>query len=172
MHNEMVEEIEAAQYGEDVIVEITKSVDARYTGQSSELTLTVAGGTLKPEHISQLVHNFNEEHMKSYAHNRVDEPVDLVNLRLMARVIFPTEVDLDRLFDSGVGAKKVGKKRTRKAYFGKDYGWLETPIYQQVDLNEEATSGPMVIELYDTTCVVPPYATAKRGKWSTTEIEI
>lgn len=114
MQSEIMAEIEAAHYGEDVIVEITKSVDARYTGQSSELTLTVAGDTLKPEHIPQLVRNFNEEHLKSYAHKRADEPVDMVNLRLMVRVIFPTEVDLGRLFDSGVGITTVSRKRTRK----------------------------------------------------------
>jgi N-methylhydantoinase A len=47
----------------------------------------------------------------------------------------------------------------RKAYFGPEKGWLETPVVARADL---ATSrlGPCIVEEYDTTCLVPPGATA------------
>jgi N-methylhydantoinase A/oxoprolinase/acetone carboxylase beta subunit len=41
------------------------------------------------------------------------------------------------------------------------------------DLSERAaTKGPLILELYDATCVVPPYAEARSGKWGTIEIDI
>jgi len=172
MKNEILAEIEAADYGKDISINITKSIDARYTGQSSELTLPVPWDVLKREHIPQLVENFNEEHLKTYAHKRVDELVDIVNLRLLAKVVFPAEVAPEALMSSEVRAGRASGKKSRKAYYGKDYGWLETPILRLLDLTDKPTKGPLVVELYDTTCVVPPYAEARSGKWGTIEIDI
>ena len=173
MKNEVLAEIEAADYGKDITIKITKAIDARYTGQSSELTLPVPWDTLKKEHITQLIANFNEEHLKTYAHKRADEAVDVVNLRLLAKVIFPAEVEPDALMSSEVRAGGASAKKVRKAYFGKKYGWLETTILGLPDLSERAaTKGPLILELYDATCVVPPYAEARSGKWGTIEIDI
>ena len=46
----------------------------------------------------------------------------------------------------------------RRAYFG-EAGWIETPILRRSDLAGERP-GPLIIEEYDATCVVPPNATA------------
>jgi len=172
MKDEILAEIEAADYGKDININITKAIDARYTGQSSELTLSVPWNTLKREHIPQLAENFNEEHLKTYAHKRADEPVDVVNLRLLAKVIFPAEVEPEGLMSSEVRAGGASGKKVRKAYYGKDYGWLETPILGLPDLPDKPTKGPLIIELYDATCVVPPYAEVRSGKWGTIEIDI
>ena len=172
MKDKTLAEIEAADYGKDISINITKAIDARYTGQSSELTLPVPWDTLKREHIPQLVENFNEEHLKSYAHKRADDPGDVVNLRLLAKVIFPAEVAPESIAGAEVSAGATTGKRVRKAYYGKDYGWLETPILRLPDLPDKATKGPLIIELYDATCVVPPYAEARSSKWGTIEIDI
>jgi len=172
MRDEVLAEIVAADYGKDISIKITKAIDARYTGQSSELTLSVPWDTLKKEHLPQLAENFNEEHLKTYAHKRADEPVDVVNLRLVAKVIFPAEVEPEALMSSEVRAARASAKKVRKAYYGKNYGWLETPILGLPDLPDKPTKGPLIIELYDATCVVPPYAEARSGKWGTIEIDI
>ena len=172
MKDEIMEEIEAADYGKDISINISKAIDARYTGQSTELTLPVPWDTLKPEHIPQIIENFNEEHLRTYAHKRADEPVDVVSLRLLAKVIFPAEVEPEGLASSEVSAKAATGIKKRKAYFGKDYGWLDTPVLGLADLPDKATKGPMIIELYDATCVIPPYAEAKAGRWGTIEIDI
>jgi len=172
MKDKTLAEIEAADYGKDISINITKAIDARYTGQSSELTLPVPWDTLKREHIPQLVENFNEEHLKTYAHKRADEPVDVVNLRLLAKVIFPAKLAPEGLAAAEVSTGAASGKRVRKAYYGKEYGWLETPILRLPDLPDKATKGPLIIELYDATCVVPPYAEAKSGRCGTIEIDI
>jgi N-methylhydantoinase A len=115
---------------------------------------------------------FHDEHLRTYAHNRPDEPIDVVNLRLQAKVIFPTEVEPENLVSSEIKAAKTDEHKKRKAYFGKEFGWLESPILGLSDLAAEKMKGPLIVELYDTTCVIPPYAKAKLGKWGAIEITV
>ena len=46
-----------------------------------------------------------------------------------------------------------------EAYFGAQAGWLDTPILRRSDLSTPR-SGPLIVEEYDATCVVPPGAKA------------
>jgi N-methylhydantoinase A len=48
----------------------------------------------------------------------------------------------------------------RPVYFG-GKGWVTTPVIRRVDLGEDPTPGPMIVEEYDTTIIVPPGATAR-----------
>ena len=47
----------------------------------------------------------------------------------------------------------------RRAYFGARHGWIETPVLRRSDL-ATTRSGPMIVEEYDATCVIPPGARA------------
>ena len=47
------------------------------------------------------------------------------------------------------------------AYFGTKHGWLETPVLTRSALGA-GRAGPLIIEEYDTTCVVPPEWHAQR----------
>ena len=52
----------------------------------------------------------------------------------------------------------------RQAFFGGDgnghaAGWVETPVLRRSDL-ANPRNGPLIVEEYDSTCVVPPGATA------------
>jgi N-methylhydantoinase A len=46
------------------------------------------------------------------------------------------------------------------AYFGKSVGLVETPVLPRSALGDTPRQGPLIIEEYDATCVVPPGATA------------
>ena len=46
----------------------------------------------------------------------------------------------------------------RKAYFG-EHGWLDTPVLTRADLGA-GRPGPLIVEEYDATCLVPPGARA------------
>ena len=50
---------------------------------------------------------------------------------------------------------------SRPAYFGDGHGWLETPVLSRADL-AGGRAGPLIVEEYDATCVVPPGAHAER----------
>ena len=48
---------------------------------------------------------------------------------------------------------------SRKAYFGKSHGWIETAVVARADLQKKRI-GPAIVEEYDATCLIPPEAEA------------
>src|SRR5207247_2442506 len=44
----------------------------------------------------------------------------------------------------------------RPAYFGARHGLLQTPILARAELTSAPRWGPLIVEEYDATCVVPP----------------
>jgi len=169
MKRKALTEVEAGDYG-DIEVDFKKIMEMRYVGQSSELMIPVPWENLKPEHIPLLREAFNEEHFRTYGHKRADEPVELVNARLIVKLsnvnISPEQIKTEQKI------KATKKKEKRKAYFGKEFGWMDTTILGIDDLLENAVKGPVIVELNDSTCVVPPYAKVFQGPWGSIIIDI
>ena len=46
-------------------------------------------------------------------------------------------------------------RATRRAYFGPESGWCEAAVIGRADL-ARGREGPVIVEEYDATCVVPP----------------
>ena len=44
----------------------------------------------------------------------------------------------------------------RNAYFGERYGSLDTPVLFMEEIGSSPRSGPLLIDTYDSTVVVPP----------------
>ena len=44
----------------------------------------------------------------------------------------------------------------RPAYFGAARGLIETPVLRRADLASASRAGPLIVEEYDSTVVVPP----------------
>jgi N-methylhydantoinase A len=63
-----------------------------------------------------------------------------------------------------IGRGAAGGAATRRVYFGRATGWLDTPILARADL-ATARSGPAIVEEYDATCVIPPGARAALDEW-------
>ena len=55
----------------------------------------------------------------------------------------------------------AGPTASRAAYFGPEHGWHETPVLARGDLAAAALRGPLIVEEYDATIVVPPGAAAR-----------
>lgn len=51
---------------------------------------------------------------------------------------------------------------SRKAYFGREQGLIDTPVIERRELSATPRPGPMIIEEYEGTTVVPPHASAAR----------
>ena len=47
-------------------------------------------------------------------------------------------------------------RQTRSVYFGPQYGRLKTRVVDRADVTETGLEGPLIIEEYDSTTVVPP----------------
>jgi len=50
----------------------------------------------------------------------------------------------------------------RPAYFGRAHGLVDTPVIERQDVGSTPRAGPLIIEEYEGTTVVPPLATAMR----------
>jgi N-methylhydantoinase A len=61
---------------------------------------------------------------------------------------------------------------SRKAYFGRDVGFIDTPVIPRGALGDDWRAGPLIIEEYDATCVVPHDARARLDMLGNIEIEL
>jgi N-methylhydantoinase A len=125
-------------------------VDLRYAGQAYELTIPAPAG-LSSADLVALADAFGDEHDRTYGHRAEKEPVELVNLRILAQI--RTEVAAS----VRPGREEADTVRgTRPVHFGPDNGMRTTPLIARSDLTGTVRRGPAIIEEYDSTVVVPP----------------
>ena len=130
---------------------LSRFADIRYAGQAYELTMPVAVGA--PD-LGRIAADFNAEHHRTYGHASADAPIDIVNLKLTARAAGNGDAPYDPL--AGLGPEGSGE-RTRRAYFGPEHGSLDVPVISRAALlDSPPREGPLIVEEYDATCVVPP----------------
>jgi N-methylhydantoinase A len=122
--------------------ELRRRADLRYRGQSFELTV-------EADDRMQLGERFGEEHRRRYGYGVDGEPIELVNLRLIATVA----VDKPELRE----APAQGDARTggRRANFDGD--WREVDVLERHRMGAgSAVAGPAIVEFAEATCVVRP----------------
>ena len=61
---------------------------------------------------------------------------------------------------------------SRRAYFGPEHSWVETPVIPREALPAKPRSGPFIVEEYDATTVVPLGATAHKDDWGNIVITV
>lgn len=133
--------------------EMIRMTDLRYTGQAHELTVDCPSAGGAPD-FPALIDAFGDEHERTYGHQAEAEAVECVTLRLIARV---SEDRPDRQAAPSRAAK--GTQPDRQVYFGPSHGVTETRVIDRPDL-KTPVPGPVIIEEYDSTCIVPPDWTA------------
>jgi N-methylhydantoinase A len=138
----------------DEPVQLRRRADLRYLGQGFELPIDIVG-PITGESIGAIRRAFEAEHIRSYGHALTDHPIDFVSLRVTGT-----------LPPRGSGGITTVRRPpgpasgTRAAYFGAGHGLIETPVIDRAALRAEARSGPLVIEEYEGTTIVPPGAQA------------
>ena len=139
-------------------VEVRRQADLRYVGQATELTLPVIGDG------ATLAAAFHREHERVYGHHAEAEPVEIVSLRLEARI----PVERPRLRISSGGAAGGG---LRDCHF-EPGGVASTPVLVRAELGPAKRPGPLVIEDDDSTTVVPPGCTVRADAEGNLFIEV
>ena len=138
--------------------------DLRYAGQSFELTIPLQ------ESIPTLMREaFEREHERTYGHKAPDDPVELVNLRV--EVTLPRE-GAHQWGGSSASKGSVDGPQERSAYFGAAIGRRTVPLLARDEIGTEDQPGPLIIEEYDTTVLVPPHCTVKRDAWDNVVITL
>ena len=134
-------------------VERQRVADVRYRGQSWSVPIDFPG-EIDADSLASLVERFEAEHERLYG-TRLDSgsPVDIRALRVVALGPERPALSLAGSLPSG-----SGRLPTRGADFGE--GFVETPVRSRAEL-VDPTAGPLLVDEYDTTVVVPPGWTAQ-----------
>ncbi len=150
--------------------EATHFLDLRYRGQSSEIAVALSL-PLCSEGITLAVDRFHGEHERSYGYASRDESVQIVNLRLRIRSRDGGVARVNaQSVHPAVAARRDTRATSRRVYFGKRWGWQETPVVRRG--HDLPHAGPMVIEEYDTTVVVPPGALTRLDDIGSVRIDL
>jgi N-methylhydantoinase A len=162
----------AASASSDPIFE--RAVEMRYWGQSFELSIPApASNVIDDAWMNELTESFHEAHETAYGFRAIDEPVELVNLRLttIGKIARP---EMHKLEITGSDAS-VASKGKRAVYFSENTGQkgiIETIVYDRAKLPAGAVfSGPAIIEEPDCTTVVHPAWTATVDEYGNLGIE-
>ncbi len=139
-------------------------VDLRYAGANSELTLPFP----QQDPGALLSDRFGAAHEQQYGYRSDEEAVETMCVRVIARGGTASPVP-ERLSMPG-GAS--GSAAARSVYFGPEFGAVPTPICSRADLRGDWTTGPLLVEEFDSTTVVPPDGRARVIAWDTLEIEL
>ena len=150
-------------------INIRRSASMHYQGQTYELRVDVPDQLLTGDIHHNLEEAFGVEHERTYGHRAgIEEPVEIVNLYVVGYIV-STESRVPEYLQ-GAQSSKV-KENTRSAYFGTTLGWIDTAIVDRSSLSDKRT-GPLIVEEYDATVVVPPNAAATLDDYGNIRIEL
>jgi N-methylhydantoinase A len=134
---------------------VRRSAALHYHGQTYELSVPLPEGPLD---FAWLEEAFGREHEKTYGHRAgPDEPVELVSIQVVGLGLRDGPSVPERVRASRAEPEPPP---ARRAYFGPESGWRETPIVRRSELSRPR-SGPLIVEEYDATCVIAPDAHAE-----------
>jgi N-methylhydantoinase A len=131
----------------------------RYVGQASELTIPLPGACLAAAGLPDLADAFRREYSATYGDDP-EEPLELVNLRLVATGVRPQRLDFHAV--RATAGQVGGGRSSRAVSFARGAPSLETPIWPRDAVPPDAVAGPLIVESYDSTVVVPPGAAVRR----------
>ena len=134
---------------------IRRSLDLRYVGQSTELTVPLPDGPVTAEAIRHVESAFHDEYELTYGFRAHGEAIEVVNVRLVAEGGRP-HVEVGDLAAGGAEVEGADRAPRRPAFFGRERGTHETPVLSRSALGRVPRPGPLIVEEYDATTVVPP----------------
>ncbi|RWR15477.1 hydantoinase/oxoprolinase family protein [Paenirhodobacter populi] len=154
------------QFAEDHIPEeaigFSRMADMRYQGQGYELNVPVPAGVLDAAALDVLWAHFHSAHEREYGHAFPGNPIEIVNLRSIARAELPK---LGALAAAEGGSRAAAFERTVETVFrvGSGLESFKTSVYRRAALPVgEDIPGPAIVTQKDSTTVVPPDASFRQ----------
>jgi N-methylhydantoinase A len=152
----------AHEYGHPASsIKVAKYADLRYQRQQSEITMAMPADDLQEGQLKSLYEDFHKEYETAFGFRLSNVAIEVVNLRVS------TTIAIAKPATSGFGKTdaKIAKKTgvTRQAFFGPAYGTMQVPVAGLDDITTKSQKGPMLIDTYDSTIVVPPASQIKRS---------
>lgn len=119
------------------------SADMRYRGQAYEITTPWtaigAGGPVNASAQAALIDAFHALHLSRYAHNSLDDPVEVVTVRAMAIGELPKSENRP---DAGQSVAET--IRTRSVNI--DGEWRSVPVVERGAVSSGSVRGPLIVE--------------------------
>jgi len=129
--------------------QVEMSARARYVGQSSELPVPIAHPGAA-QFLAVLAEAFAKEHERNYGFRAPPgEPVEIMGLAVIAR-----GVPLNPRLPPRIPPVAAVVPQARRAWFA-EAGWVETPVVDRARLAAGARQGPLIVQEYDATTLVP-----------------
>jgi len=128
-------------------------LDMRYVGQNYELLVPVPPEVWTPRHVDPLRERFLAMHETAYGYAAPDEPIQVVNARLVARGR-PDPPTLPRVPRATANVTAAVSTR-RRVFFEDDF--VDCAVYDRRRLGAgHVIEGPAVVEQFDSTTLVHP----------------
>jgi N-methylhydantoinase A len=129
-------------------VTLALSADIRFQGQSFELRVSIDKLFLNDTSLQELRGRFEREYERVYGSSaKSNDPIEIVAIRLVGRGNQRSEAAFREFQGS------VSMSSRRDAFFGGQM--LDAPVVSRQSLST-ANRGPLLIDEYDSTTVVPP----------------
>jgi N-methylhydantoinase A len=136
---------------------LERTADLRYVGQAYEVNVPIPDGPLSAESIAEMAARFHALHLRLYAHNHPERPLEFVSGRLTAIGLMSAPA-IRRQDMNGAGVAPNGSCRV---YFEGPRDYVDTAIYDRSTLTPGSKfSGPAIVQQLDTTTLVHPGQTA------------
>ena len=142
---------------------VSRFADTRYHGQGSELRIPIRAKRFDRRTAAKLKSDFNRQHEKSYGYAS-EEPVEIFRLGIVTKSA-ARAVSAPGVVHVNPATEAPFRPHRRSAYFGSAHGWREVSVIQRDRLDSTPTVGPLIVEEYDSTTVVPPGWAASLDAW-------
>ncbi len=134
-------------------IEFSALADMRYLGQSSELMVPLSDLRIGGAVLRAAEEAFEAEYERLFGHRADRRAFELVNIHVIATV--DRGVEHTARWDSDANDGKTAD-RHRSIYFGPEAESRKTVILSRQALSRDPRDGPIIVEEYDSTVVVPP----------------
>ena len=146
---------------------LARSAQLHYHGQIFELQVAAPPGRVDAAWVAALEEAFGVEHERTYGHRAgPEEPVELMTVQVVGRGAAREEPP------PPPPPVPSGRAGSRRAWFGREQGWCDATVLARGDLGREAIPGPLIVEEYDATCLVPPEDSVRLDGYGNIVVEI
>jgi N-methylhydantoinase A len=150
--------------------EYIREMDLRYAGQGYEIRTPLDGLDASPmtkQGLDQVQERFHELHHSLHGHSARDQEIELVSYRVRVRVPVPKQALPEIDPPGSTPPASLGSRQV--TFDGRHH--FEAPVYTRTNLTFAPLQGPLIIEQFDSTTVLPPGWTATLDKYGNIVVE-
>ncbi len=169
--NDVLRSLEAdvvATLASDVTPQVRRSASMRYSGQAFELPVALPAHDLAANDLIALGDAFEAEHERSYGHRLTDA----TGVETVAVEVVASTRPWDGRPPLPVASRDAREIGERRAYFGPDAGELSCRVLTRRGALGGKMHGPLIIEEYEGTTIVPPGAVASLDEYANIVIDL